>query len=63
MDRKTKSCIRAIYDSIKNGPTVLGFDEERGVGVVVLLDQRTEEFDPVRAAEIPLPVLREAVNE
>lgn len=63
MDQAQKKCIREMYRALLTEPTALGFDEERCVGVVSLLDHRKEETTLVPVAEISIPILQEVVNE
>lgn len=52
MEVSKRKGIRDLYDAIKNGKTVLGFDEEREVGVISIVDYRKDATKLLPAAEI-----------
>lgn len=57
MTKDEKSMVRRIYDAIRSGETVLGFDEKRGVGIISLVDHRREATKLMPAAEIRFPLV------
>jgi hypothetical protein len=57
MDKAKRKVIADLYDAIKNGRTVLGFDEEKEVGVISIVDYRQEDTKLLPAAEIAFPLV------
>ena len=64
MDDNTKSKIREIYAAILEKDTVLGFDEDREVGVVSIVEMRGGRTHLMPVAEIKFPlVMPNAIEE
>jgi len=64
MDDHTKSKIRDLYTAILEKDTVLGFDEEREIGVVSIVETRGGKTHLMPVAEIKFPlVMPTAIEE
>ena len=64
MSDQAKAQMRELYEAMLSRPTVLGFDEERKVGVISLVETRGGRTHLMPVAEIKHPlVLPKAISE
>lgn len=64
MTPEKRALIRDLYEHIKSGKTTLGFNDEKGVGVISIVDYRSKSTQLMPVAEISGDlILPEAVTE